>query len=119
MRWIVEEIIQRLNTGEGIAEQLRQIREQLALIKERHMVDTSKILAAVDAAKTKIDSLIALSNGQSQKMKDLSTQLAAAIAANDPVALAQVQADLDKASTELSTENDAVDAAIAANTTQV
>jgi hypothetical protein len=83
---------------------------------EKIMIDTSKILAAVADEKTKVDSLIALSAGQSATMKDLAAKLAAAIAANDPAATAQVQADLDKAATDLSTETAAVSAAIDANT---
>lgn len=83
---------------------------------ESIMIDTSKIIAAVAAERTKVDSLIALANGQSVTMKDLSAQLAAAIAAGDPAALAQVQADLDKASSDLDTETAAVTAAIDANT---
>src|SRR5258708_3851777 len=83
---------------------------------ESIMIDTSKIIAAVAAERTKVDSLIALANGQSVTMKDLSAQLAAAIATGDPAALAQVQADLDKASSDLDTETAAVTAAIAANT---
>ena len=83
---------------------------------ENIMIDTSRIIAAVAAEKTKVDSLITLANGQSATMKDLSAQLAAAIAANDPAALAQVQADLDKASSDLDTETAAVTAAIDANT---
>src|SRR5882672_2401186 len=83
---------------------------------ENIMIDTSKIIAAVAAEKTKVDSLITLANGQSATMKDLSAQLAAAIAAGDPAALAQVQADLDKASSDLDTETAAVTAAIDANT---
>lgn len=80
------------------------------------MVDTSKILAAVAASKTKVDSLITLVNGQSDTMKELSAQLKAAIAANDPAAMAQVQADLDKASADLDTESASVQTAIDANT---
>ena len=83
---------------------------------ERLMIDTSKVLAAVEAEKTQVASLIALANGQTAAMKDLAAKLADAIAANDPAAMAQVQADLDKAADELGTETAAVSAAIAANT---
>ncbi len=101
------------------AERLRRIEQTLGhhtQALELIMIDTSKILASVTAARTKIDSLIALANGQSATMKDLSAQLAAAIAANDPAAMAQVQADLDKAATDLDTETAAVQGAIDANT---
>ncbi len=103
----------------GAAERWRRIENQLGEIlinQELTMIDTSKILASVAAEKTKVDSLIALANGQSATMKDLSAQLAAAIAANDPAALAKVQADLDQASTDLDAETAAVGAAIDANT---
>jgi hypothetical protein len=107
------------HSDEATAERLCRIERMLGTILENQediMIDTSKIVAAVAAEKTKVDSLIALSNGQSATMKDLGTQLAAAIAANDPAALAQVQADLDKAADDLSTETAAVGAAIDANT---
>lgn len=80
------------------------------------MIDDTKILASVAAAKTQVDSLIALATQQNATMKDLSAQLAAAIAANDPAAIAQVQADLDTAAAALDTETQAVKDAIAANT---
>lgn len=101
------------------AERLSRIEEMLDESldnQDKIMIDTSKIIAAVAAEKSKVDSLIALANGQSATMKDLSAQLAAAIAANDPVALAQVQVDLDKAAEDLGTETAAVSAAIDANT---
>lgn len=104
---------------ENTAERLRRIEYGLGEANanlESIMIDTSKILAAVADEKTKVDSLIALANGQTATMKDLSAQLAAAIAANDPAALAQVQADLDKAAADLGTETAAVSAAITANT---
>jgi hypothetical protein len=104
---------------EETAERLCRIEETLGIIiedQEQIMVDTSKIIAAVAAEKSKVDSLIALANGQSASMKDLAAQLAAAIAANDPAALAQVQSDLDKAADDLGTETAAVSAAIDANT---
>lgn len=107
------------NTEQDLAERLARIEEMLGEVidnQEIEMIDTSKIVAAVAAEKTKVDSLIALAKGQSAAMKDLAAQLAAAIAANDPAAMAQVQADLDKAADDLGTETAAVDAAINENT---
>jgi hypothetical protein len=109
------------HTSEGTAERLRRLSQMLSVIldnQESIMIDTSKIIASVAAEKTKVDSLIALANGQSATMKDLSKQLADAIAANDPAAMAQVQADLDKAASDLDTETASVTAAIDANTVQ-
>src|ERR1700704_359874 len=83
---------------------------------ESSMIDTSKILAEVAREKTESASLRTLVSGMAASMTDLSAQLKAAIASGDPAALAQVQADLDKATTDLSTDNDATAAAITANT---
>lgn len=79
------------------------------------MIDTSKLLAAVAKQTTDVASLRALADAQNQAMATLSQQLAAAIAANDPAAIAQVQADLDKAVADLSTSDDGVVASLAAN----
>ena len=84
--------------------------------QERLMIDTSKLLAAVAEEKTETASLRALADALTTAMKDLSAQLAAAIAANDPVAIAQVQKDLDQATAELSTDSQATKDAVAANT---
>jgi len=113
------EIHHTSHPDEETAERLRRLERKLSNITQNMefiMIDTSKILAAVAAEKTKVDSLIALANGQTVTMKDLSAQLAAAIASNDPAALAQVQKDLDQAATDLGTETAAVSAAIDANT---
>lgn len=80
------------------------------------MTDTSKILAATAAATTREDSLIALVLGLGSKQRDLSAQLAAAIAANDPAAIAQVQKDLDDSAASLDARSGPAAAAIAANT---
>jgi hypothetical protein len=106
-------------SDQDTAERLSRMEEMLGESldnQESIMIDTSKIIAAVSAEKTKVDSLIALANGQAASMKDLAAQLAAAIAANDPAAMAQVQADLDKAADDLGTETKAVSDAIDANT---
>lgn len=79
------------------------------------MIDTSKLLAEVARERTDVSSLRALADAQNKAMGDLSKQLADAIAANDPAAIAQVQADLDKATTDLATDNAATEAALAAN----
>lgn len=80
------------------------------------MLDTSKILAATAAATTREDSLIALVLGLGTRLRDLSGQLAAAIAANDPVAIAQVQKDIDDSASALDARSGPAAAAIAANT---
>ena len=79
------------------------------------MIDTTKLLAEVARERTDSASLRALVTANSTAIADLSAQLAAAIAAGDPAVLAQVQADLDKVASDLSLDNDAAEAAIAAN----
>jgi hypothetical protein len=80
------------------------------------MLDSSRLLASATAATTKIDSLIALATSQTATMKDLSDQLAAAIAANDPAAIAQVQADMNTAADTFDLEGNKAQAAVDANT---
>ena len=79
------------------------------------MIDTTKLLAEVARERTDSASLRALIVANSTAISDLAAQLAAAIAANDPVAIAQVQADLDKAAADLALDSDAAEAALAAN----
>lgn len=100
---------------EGIAEILRRT-ETLLEKMETIMLDTSRLLAAVAEEKTETASLRALAVAQTQAMKDLSAQLAAAIAANDPAAIAQVQADMDTATNDLSIDSQATKDAVTANT---
>ncbi len=80
------------------------------------MIDTSKILAAVAAERTELASWETLAAQLTKVIADQATALAAAIAASDPAAIAKVQADLDQAATDLSTDNAAAAAAITANT---
>lgn len=84
---------------------------------ENIMIDTTKIRASVAQEVTENASLRTLLRGAIDTMADLSKQLAAAIAANDPAALAQVQADLDTAASELDADDEDTAAAIAAATT--
>lgn len=68
------------------------------------MVDISKIKAAEERAVAGIERLLVVSAEHSAQLKALAEQLAVAIAANDPVAQAAVQADLDKAADDLDVE---------------
>lgn len=79
-------------------------------------IDTSKILAEVTRERTELAGWKTLLAGLVATNKQLSIDLAAAIASGDPVALAKVQADLDQATADLSSDNDDAAAAIAANT---
>lgn len=80
------------------------------------MIDTSKMLAAVAAERTELAGWKTLAASQTQALKDAAAALAAANASNDPAAQAQVQADLDKAASDLSADNADAVAAILANT---
>jgi hypothetical protein len=83
---------------------------------ENIMINTTAILKAVADERTELKSWEALSAAQATTMAKLASDLAAAIAQNDPVAIAKVQADLDQAATDLSADNAEAAAAIAANT---
>jgi predicted nucleic acid-binding Zn-ribbon protein len=100
---------------EAAHQRLFEINERVKKI----MVDTSKLLAAVAREKTDNDSLRALVEANTKAQKELSTQLADAIAklaaGTDTTALDAVQADLDKATADLSLDSDATETALKAN----
>ena len=83
---------------------------------EKIMIDTTALLAAVAEENTELKSWEALVAAHVEVEKKLSEDLAAAIAAMDPVALAKVQQDLDTAAANLNADNAEAAAAIAANT---
>lgn len=80
------------------------------------MIDTSKILASVAAERTELGSWQTLATALQKVISDQATALAAAISNSDPAAMAKVQADLDKASSDLDTDNATAANAIIANT---
>lgn len=89
-------------------------------LTETIMIDTSKILAEVARERTELSGWKTLSAGKDKVIADTSAALktatdALAAAGADTAALAQVQADLDKAATDLKNDNDEAAAAIAAN----
>ena len=86
---------------------------------EKIMINTVAILKAVADERTELKSWEALAAAQATAMTKLAADLATAIANSDPVAIAQVQADLDKAATDLSADNAEAQTAIAANTPAV
>ena len=101
-----------------MAEALNKMTAGLGLIQQtlgKLMIDTSKLLAAVAREKTDNDSLRALVSANTAAMQQLSDELKAAIAAGDPAAMTAVQADLDKAATDLSLDSDKTEAALAAS----
>ena len=90
--------------------------EVVLKLLENIMIETTKILVAVAAERTELKSWEALCAAQTTTMATLAASLATAIANSDPAAIAQVQADLDKAATDLSADNAEAAAAIAAGT---
>lgn len=98
-----------------------ELREMLGLIlrTERQMenimaLDFTKMIAATAAQSTVTNSVLAALQSLGAKIADLSTQLAAAIAANDPVAQAAVQTQLDALAQGVSDNDDKLAAAVVA-----
>lgn len=106
------------------AEHLRRMQRQLDhLLKEviNMALDTSKLLASVEKEKTESASMRALVAANTQALGDIKGQLADAIAklnqqGADTQDLVKVQADIDKAQTDLDADNAATQAALDANT---
>ena len=79
---------------------------------EQMALDITKLTADVAAQTTVISSAVALITGLNSAVSDLKTQLAAAIAANDPAALAAVQAALDDLDAKLTANTASLAAAV-------
>ncbi len=76
----------------------------------------TQLQADVAAEGTVIDSAIALINGFTTTVTDLKTQLAAAIAANDPAAIQGVLDTITATETDLKAKTQSLADAVAANT---
>ena len=103
-----------------VLNRLDSIQQQLDLIfrVERRMesgmvLDFTNMIAATAAQSTVTNSVLQTLKDLGAKVADLSAQLAAAIAANDPAAIAAAQAQLDALATGIQTNDDALAAAIA------
>lgn len=77
-------------------------------------LDFTKIIAAAAAQTTVTNSVLQTLQSLGAKVADLSTQLAAALAANDPVAAAAVQTQLDALATGIQANDDQLAAAVVA-----
>jgi hypothetical protein len=73
-------------------------------------IDVSKLVASEARLVADVDTLLTLASTTSASLVAVSEQLAAAIAANDPVALAAAQAAIDGVVTALDTESAKVEA---------
>jgi hypothetical protein len=104
------------------ASELRKLLRLVISKQEKIMIDTSKILAEVARERTELASWKALSAAKDKVIADTAAALKAATdalaaAGTDTAALAQVQADLDKAATDLKNDNDEAEAAVKAGAT--
>ena len=104
----------------GIIEtQLDRVERKLdTVIKELQMatLNDSALLAAVTNMTTVSTSVITLVQGMAANEANLSSQLADAIASEDPAALAQVQTDMDTSATTLNAQAATFAAAVVAYT---
>lgn len=107
--------LHRLLGQHEVRAEIAQLRDLIHRRTESIMIDTSRILAEVARERTELASWKALSAAKDKVIADQATALAAAIAANDPAAIAKVQADLDQAANDLKNDNDEAEAAVAAN----
>jgi hypothetical protein len=103
-----------------VLNRLASIEQKLDLVlrTERKMesemaLDFTKMIAAAAAQSTVTNSVLQALKDLGAKVTDLSAQLAAALAANDPVAAQKVQDQLDALATGIQTNDDAIAAAIA------
>lgn len=114
------------HVDQATAEQLRQVHGRLDMIAkavnalnqrmEIIMINTKDALAAVQQQVTDNASLRTLLDQINTKLTSVSQQLADAIAANDPAAIAAAQADLDQITQLANTDDAATKAALQANT---
>jgi ABC-type transporter Mla subunit MlaD len=82
-----------------------------------HMaLDLTRLIKDISDLKTTDASILALITAFVAQIKDLSAQLAAAIAANDPAAQAAVQAQLDALAADVEGETAALSKAVVENT---
>jgi len=77
-------------------------------------LDFTKMIDATNKQTTVTNGVLQTLKDLAAKIADLSTQLAAANAANDPAAQAAVQKQLDDLATGIQTNDDAIAAAIVA-----
>ena len=83
------------------------------------MLNIEKLTQDVAAQTNVVVSAVELLTGLTKAIGDLKSELAAAIAANDPTAVAAVQASIDALDAQLSDNTTKLATAVAANTTPV
>ena len=90
--------------------------QTLATTLGRLSMTLDELRGQVEANTTVSGSAVTLINGMSAKVAELSAQLAAALAANDPAAAAAAAAAIDSMGAELAASASVLSAAITANT---
>ena len=95
---------------------IEQKLDAASLLENHLMINVSALTAAVARETTVGESVLALLTSMAAAQVELARQLAEAIAANDPVALAAVQKAIDDSATQMTTHADAIVAAVQANT---
>lgn len=103
-----------LNRLDSIQRQLDLILRVERRTENEMQLDFTKMVAAAAAQATVTNSVLQALQDLGAKITDLSAQLAAAIAANDPVAQQAVQDHLDALAQGISDNDDKLAAAIAA-----
>jgi len=102
-----------------IKQALGQLQSMLLVLMKGNdtmALDLTKLTATVAKQTTVEQSALTLITGLSANLAAIAKQLAAAIAANDPVAQAAAQAQLDALQATLDNNDEELAAAIAANT---
>ena len=97
-------------------ERILTILQQLNRKFDKMAIDFTRLIADVETTKTVDAAILALVQSLVGQIKDLSAQLAAAIAANDPAAQQAVQDQLDALASTLEVQNQTVSDAVVANT---
>ena len=90
--------------------------DQILQLVRQMAINVAALQAAVAAETTVDQSVLTLIQGLVASQQSLSAQLAAAIAANDPAALAAVQSAIDASVATMQTNAASLSAAVAANT---
>lgn len=104
------EILSRLD---AIDQKLDLIYRTVRRTESGMVLDFTNMIAAAAAQSTVTNSVLQTLKDLGAKITDLSTQLAAAVAANDPVAQAAVQTQLDALATGIQANDTALANAIA------
>jgi len=102
-----------LNRLDAIAQKLDLVLRTERRMENEMALDFTKMIAAAAAQSTVTNGVLQALQDLGAKITDLSAQLAAALAANDPVAAQKVQDQLDSLATGIKTNDDKIAAAIA------